>query len=54
MRQVIWNHEVLTLEESADYLRISPQVVDELASRGAIPGRCIINDWRFLKDALDD
>ena len=54
MSQVISNHEVLTLEETADYLRISPQVAEELAERGAIPGRCINSDWRFLKDALDD
>ena len=29
---------VLTLEEAAAFLRVSPEDVDELASRGALPG----------------
>ncbi|MCU0569374.1 MAG: helix-turn-helix domain-containing protein [Oculatellaceae cyanobacterium Prado106] len=44
---------VLTLEEAADYLRLSPEVLVEQATAGKIPGQPIDNTWRFLKSALD-
>jgi Helix-turn-helix domain len=46
--------DVLTLEEVSTYLRLSIEIVDNLASKGSIPGRKIENDWRFLKLAIDD
>lgn len=46
--------DVLTLEEAAAYLRVSPADVDELASRGALPARRIRDQWRFHKIALVD
>lgn len=45
---------VLTLEETAEYLRLSPDTVEQQATHGQIPGRRIENRWRFLRDALDD
>lgn len=45
---------VLTLEETADYLRLPPEVVAEQASEGKIPGQYINHTWRFLKLAIDD
>lgn len=54
MSQVIAHHDVLTLDEAADFLRIPVEAVEELASRGAIPGRRIRDDWRFLRSALED
>jgi hypothetical protein len=47
--------EILTLEEAADYLRLSPAIVHQKASRGIIPGQSIDDhSWRFLKSAIDD
>jgi excisionase family DNA binding protein len=46
--------DVLTLEETSDYLRLSIETVATLALKGNIPGRKIENDWRFLKSAIDD
>ena len=54
MSQVIGNHDVFTLEEAADYLRVSTEVAEEMVVRGSIPGRQIRNEWRFLKSALED
>lgn len=45
---------VLTIEELADYLKLSPDVILTQANLGALPGRQIANTWRFLKDAIDD
>jgi Helix-turn-helix domain len=44
---------VLTIEELAD-LKISPETVLLQATQGRLPGRKIADNWRFLKDAIDD
>jgi excisionase family DNA binding protein len=54
MTQVAESHEVLTLEEAAQFLRIPIQVAEELAARGTLPGRRILNEWRFLRTAIED
>lgn len=41
MSQIAANHEVLTLEEAASYLRVSPEAAEQLATHGAIPARRI-------------
>lgn len=46
--------DVLTLDEVANYLRISQETVERQALRGLIPGRKIEDTWRFLKTAIDD
>jgi excisionase family DNA binding protein len=46
--------EVLTLREAARYLRLKEKDVEELAAQGAIPGRRVKQEWRFLKTALAD
>lgn len=46
--------DVLTLEETADYLRLSPETVEMVARSGQIPGRKIADSWRFLREAIDD
>jgi excisionase family DNA binding protein len=54
MSQVIAHHDVLTLEEAAEFLRISARTAEDLADRGILPGRRVNDDWRFLKDAIED
>jgi excisionase family DNA binding protein len=46
--------EVLTLEETARFLRVSRAAVKRLAERGAIPCQQVEGSWRFLKTALED
>jgi Helix-turn-helix domain len=46
--------DVLTLEETSSYLRLSIETVTSQALKGNIPGRKVENDWRFLKSAIDD
>ncbi len=45
---------VLTLEETASYLRLPIEIVSRQAAQGRIPGRHIEDTWRFLKSAIDD
>jgi hypothetical protein len=47
--------DVFTLEEAADYLRLSTSVLLQKANDGSIPGQPIDSDsWQFLKSAIDD
>jgi Helix-turn-helix domain len=46
--------DVLTLEETSAYLRLSIETVTDQALKGNIPGRKIASDWRFLKIAIDE
>jgi excisionase family DNA binding protein len=54
MTQSLTSTNILTLEEAAQYLRLSPTVIVQQASIGNIPGQPIDNDWRFLRSAIDD
>lgn len=45
--------EVLTLEEAARYLNLSPETVVQLAQEGNIPARQVDKSWRFLRSALE-
>lgn len=46
--------EFLTLEETAQYLRLPEEKILNKAIKGDLPGRKIEDDWRFLKVAIDD
>ena len=46
--------DVLTLEETSEYLRLPVETVMKQAFKGNIPGRKIGDNWRFLKAAIDD
>jgi excisionase family DNA binding protein len=54
MNQKLKLPEVLTLEEAADFLRVSKGAVRELAAQGRIPGQQVKRQWRFLKAALEE
>jgi excisionase family DNA binding protein len=44
--------EVLTLDDAAELLRVSPQALRERAESGDIPARRIGDEWRFSREAL--
>ena len=45
---------VFTLEEVASYLKLSQEIVEQLAQSGKIPARKIESNWRFLRTAIDE
>lgn len=45
--------EVLTLEELAEYLKLSTSTVYKLVGEGKIPGNKIGRHWRFSRKAID-
>ncbi len=46
--------DVMTLEETASYLRVPTEAVERVATRGQLPGRRIEDSWRFLRAAIDE
>lgn len=48
------HEQVLTVEETADYLRVSDTTVYRLIKLGRLPGRKVGGQWRILRSALED
>ena len=44
--------EILTIEEAASYLQIGKRSIYKLAKEGKIPGKKVLNKWRFEKESL--
>jgi len=44
--------EILTIEEAAAYLQIGKRSIYKLAKEGKIPGKKVLNKWRFEKESL--
>jgi len=47
------NDAVLTIDQLAEYLKLSKSSLYHLARRGEIPGQKIGRHWRFHKTAID-
>lgn len=47
------NHEILTLEEVALYLRLKPQTIYKWAQEKRIPAVKLGKEWRFRRSVLD-
>ena len=46
--------ELLTVEETAAYLKMSPQVIRRWLREKKLPGVKIGKEWRIDKQAIDD
>ena len=46
-------HEILTLEEVAHYLRLKPQTIYKWAQEKRIPAVKLGKEWRFRRSILD-
>ena len=47
------DHEILTLEEVALYLRLKPQTIYKWAQEKRIPAVKLGKEWRFRRSILD-
>jgi len=47
------DHEILTLEEVAQYLRLKPQTIYKWVQERRIPAVKLGKEWRFRKSILD-
>ena len=44
--------EVLTIKEAAEFLQLSNRSIYKLGREGEIPGKKILNRWRFERESL--
>ena len=44
--------DILTIEEAAEFLQLGKRSVYKLAKSGAIPGKKVLNKWRFERESL--
>lgn len=54
MRTLFMEKEILTIEEAAAYLQIGKRSLYKLVKEGKIPGKKILNKWRFEKESLKE
>ena len=47
------DHEVLTIKEVCDLLRVHPGTIYKLTREGRIPSFRIGGDWRFRRDVIE-
>ena len=45
--------EVMTIDELAEYLKVSKSSLYELAQQGKVPGQKVGKHWRFSRQAID-
>lgn len=47
------NHEIMTIEEVAEYLRVSERTVYDWAQKGHLPGGKLGTTWRFKRSDIE-
>jgi excisionase family DNA binding protein len=46
------DHEILTVKDICEILRVNQSTIYKLVREGRIPGFRIGSDWRFLKEGI--
>jgi len=52
-REASHDNEILTIEEVARYLRLTPQTIYKWAQERRIPAAKLGKEWRFRKSIID-
>ena len=47
------SESVLTIDDLADYLKVSKSTLYKLAQGGKVPGQKVGKHWRFRKETID-
>jgi excisionase family DNA binding protein len=47
------HHEILNLEQAADYLGVSSKTFQKVLREGEMPGRKVGREWKFSRRALE-
>ena len=54
MKQAKDSSQIMTVEEVADFLKLSKITIYKLVKKGQLPGFRVGNSWRFRKDKILD
>lgn len=44
----------MTMDEIADYLKVSKETIYKMAQKGQLPGSKLGNQWRFNRQVVDE
>jgi excisionase family DNA binding protein len=47
------DHEILTIKEIGDLLRLHPSTIYKLTKKGKIPSFRVGSEWRFQRDQIE-
>ena len=47
-------HTVMTLREAANYVRVTPNILERMAQEGKVPAMLIDGKWRFPRTGIDE
>jgi PTS system nitrogen regulatory IIA component len=51
--EMLFMHEIMTIEEVAAYIRVSERTVYDWAQKGELPGGKLGTTWRFKRDEIE-
>jgi PTS system nitrogen regulatory IIA component len=54
LQEVPYMHEIMTIEEVAEYLRVSERTVYDWAQKGDLPGGKLGTTWRFKREDVEN
>jgi excisionase family DNA binding protein len=52
MKTIKDNSQIMTVEEVAEFLKLSKITIYKLVKKGQLPGFRVGNSWRFRKDKI--
>lgn len=52
MKTIRDNSQIMTVEEVAEFLKLSKITIYKLVKKGQLPGFRVGNSWRFRKDKI--
>ena len=52
MKKTTDDSQIMTVEEVADFLKLSKITIYKLVKKGQLPGFRVGNSWRFRKDKI--
>jgi excisionase family DNA binding protein len=53
MKNLLDNPSIMTIDEVADFLKLSKITIYKLVKKGEIPGFRVGNSWRFQRDKIE-
>lgn len=46
------NNDIMTVDEVAEYLKVSKKSIYRLVKSGELPAKKVLNKWRFSRDRI--
>jgi len=51
---IVMNDDIMTVDEVAEYLKVSKKSIYRLVKSGKLPAKKVLNKWRFSRDRVKE